>query len=283
MAAEADRLSCEVPDMIPGNNADVPLLSTQKQRDTRKRRFGFKQSFMALRPPKDGPRERVLRDSPVVAEIQTNILILDEFVVITDLSNKLSQVYKRPETSILVKLEHSRCTMFGGIFDPNYTLTITAVPSLVEPSANRQNAKLLQLALEEALGVHSLRGVIRFDGVHEDNLAWNRATVSGVIEDEEKGEKAMRRSAKPHKLHDMLSLRNLKGENKRSTVKQPLRLEMSNEEIVSWQADTCRHHILSLPEIPTGEMTFSADGYVANSAPPGDDIRQKRTAHHDLF
>jgi hypothetical protein len=112
--------------------------------------------------------------------------IEDEYTFITDLSYTLSTRYQRPESCILVTIDHSACLLFGGSFDPAYTLTITALPSQLQPVTNKRNAALLQKAMEDTLGVIPERGIIKFVPIAEENLATNGKTVAADIEDLER-------------------------------------------------------------------------------------------------
>lgn len=105
---------------------------------------------------------------------------------ITDLSYTLSSRYARPDSSICVSITHSACLLFGGSFEPAYTMTITALPSLVQPTTNKRNAALIQKSMEDVLGVPPQRGLIRFVPVAEENLAINGRTVLGEIEEMER-------------------------------------------------------------------------------------------------
>jgi len=76
--------------------------------------------------------------------------------------------------------------LFGGNFDPAYTLTITALNSQLQPVTNKRNAALLGKAMEEGLGVAPNRGVIKFISMSEDNMATDSKTITGEIEELEK-------------------------------------------------------------------------------------------------
>jgi hypothetical protein len=118
----------------------------------------------------------------LVHEIKVN----DEYTFITDLSHNVSNRYQRPESSILITLTHSVCLLLGGSFEPAYTMTITALPSLVQPVTNKRNTMLLAKLLEEYLGVSPSRGLIKFVGVQEENFAFNGKTAAAEIEDSKK-------------------------------------------------------------------------------------------------
>lgn len=137
----------------------------------------------------------------------------DEYVFLTDLSQQLSQRYQRPTSSIFITVSHSACLLFAGTFDSAYILTITALPSAIQPTTNKRNAALLQGFMSDSLGVEPDRGVVRFVGVGEEYLATNGTTVLGEIEaqaktsdDENRPDTAMgrarsRRSVKPKELN----------------------------------------------------------------------------------
>jgi hypothetical protein len=108
--------------------------------------------------------------------------IKDEYTFITSLAAHLSQRYSRPQSSILVQVEHSTCLFFGGSFDPAYIITITALPSQVQPTLNKRNAALIQAFLADELPAPESRGVVKFVSVAEENLATGGVTVLGQIE-----------------------------------------------------------------------------------------------------
>lgn len=106
----------------------------------------------------------------------------DEYIFLADLSQHLSQRYHRPISSIFVTLSHSACLLFAGTFDSAYILTVTALPSQIQPTTNKRNAALIQNFMIDSLGVSPERGVVRFVGIPEEFLATNGMTVLGEIE-----------------------------------------------------------------------------------------------------
>lgn len=100
----------------------------------------------------------------------------------TDLSYHLSTRYGRPESSVMVHVDHSACLLFAGSFEPAYILTISAIPSQVQPTMNKRNAALIQSFMAGILSVPPERGVLRFTPSPEENLATNGNTVHGEIE-----------------------------------------------------------------------------------------------------
>jgi hypothetical protein len=112
--------------------------------------------------------------------------VKDEFTLVTDMSYNLSQRYSRPESSIMVNVEHSACLLLAGSFEPAYILTITALPSQLQPVTNKRNSALIQSFMADILAVPPERGILRFQPIAEENLAINGTTVMGEIERIEK-------------------------------------------------------------------------------------------------
>ena len=127
-------------------------------------------------------RERISKDAPIVAELRTNVIIKDEYTLVTDLSHHLSTRYQRPEASIMISVQHSACLLLGGSFEPTYFLTISALPTQVQPTTNKRNAALIQNFMAESIGVPSDRGIIKFIPIAEESLAINGMTILGEIE-----------------------------------------------------------------------------------------------------
>ncbi|SMQ48239.1 unnamed protein product [Zymoseptoria tritici ST99CH_3D7] len=131
-------------------------------------------------------RERVQTESPVIAELRTNVIVKDEFTLVTDLSFHLAARYARPNSSIMVQVQHSACLSFGGTFDPCYILTLQAVPSSMGPTTNKRNAALIQAFMADTMKVPAERGIIKFQPIAEENLAQGGTTIMGDIERQEK-------------------------------------------------------------------------------------------------
>jgi hypothetical protein len=88
----------------------------------------------------------------------------------------------------MINVTHSACLMMAGSFEPAYLLTITAIPSELQPVTNKRNAYLIQHFIADTLQVPSNRGVIRFQDVPEQRLGTNGSTVAGEIERLEKAQ-----------------------------------------------------------------------------------------------
>ncbi|KAF2028919.1 Tautomerase/MIF [Setomelanomma holmii] len=127
-------------------------------------------------------RERVTKDAPIIAELRTNVIIKDEYTLVTDLSHHLSTRYQRPEASIMITVNHSACLLLGGSFEPTYVLVINALPVQLQPTTNKRNAALIQQFMSESIGVTPDRGIIKFVPIPEESLATNGMTILGEIE-----------------------------------------------------------------------------------------------------
>lgn len=219
MTREERRITRNIERGAPGDQAIFSEGKTQEQKDLAKRKSQYYGDVFAHREPNNSARERVSRESPILADVRTNVIVQDEYTFITDLSYALSTRYQRPESSIVVTVAHSCCLLFGGSFDPAYTLTINALPSQLQPVTNKRNAALLAKAMEEGLGVCPDRGLIKFCAIAEENIATDGKTIGQEIEELEKetaeANVSLQRSlskttTKQKRRQSMKSLRSLK-------------------------------------------------------------------------
>ncbi|KAF2119929.1 hypothetical protein BDV96DRAFT_485755 [Lophiotrema nucula] len=154
----------------------------QQNYGSRRRTQYFEDQFAYKQDSTSSARDRVTKDAPIVAELRTNVIIKDEYTLVTDLSHHLSQRYQRPESSIMITVNHSACLLLGGSFEPTYILTITALPAQIQPTLNKRNAALIQVFMAESIGVPIDRGIIKFTPIPEESLATNGMTILGEIE-----------------------------------------------------------------------------------------------------
>ncbi|KAH8685471.1 Tautomerase/MIF superfamily [Tricladium varicosporioides] len=133
------------------------------------------------RDPFGTDRVRAEKGSVIMAEIKTNITIRDEYAFCTKFSQILSTRYQRPETSIMVTVVQPACLFFGGSFDPAYIMTLTAIPTQLQPATNRRNAYLLGKSLEEVLGITPNRGLFRFVPLGAENTALGGTTLAADV------------------------------------------------------------------------------------------------------
>ncbi|KAK5707065.1 hypothetical protein LTR17_021022 [Elasticomyces elasticus] len=88
-------------------------------------------------------RERVQRESPLIVELKTNVIIKDEVTFAMDLSDHFAQRHNRPDPSLVVEVDHSACLALGDTFDPCYIFNITTLPFEMGPTINKRNAALI--------------------------------------------------------------------------------------------------------------------------------------------
>lgn len=119
---------------------------------------------------------------PSCDKLLTVAQIKDEYTLVTDLSHHLSTRYQRPESSIMIIVNHSACLLLGGSFEPTYVLSITALPVQLGPTTNKRNASLIQNFMQESIGVAPDRGIIKFIPIQEECLATSGMTVMGEVE-----------------------------------------------------------------------------------------------------
>lgn len=161
------------------------MLASQNK-PTKRRSQGHDEYYQQKETVVASVRDRVLRDSPIIAELRTNVIIKDEFTLVRDLTLHLAARYTRHDSAIMVQADHSVCLALGGTFDPCYILTLTTGPSQMGPIMNRRNAALIQSFMADILGVPAERGVVKFQPSPEENFAYNGTTLLGEIERREK-------------------------------------------------------------------------------------------------
>ncbi|KXT14141.1 hypothetical protein AC579_101 [Pseudocercospora musae] len=154
--------------------------SSQQRKQHYEEQFQYKDNVQG------GVRERVQRESPVIAELRTNVIIKDEFTLVTDLSYHIAARYTRPDSAIMVKVDHSACLAMGGTFDPCYILTVSTLPAQMGPTMNKRNAALMQSFMADILSVPPERGIVKFLAIPEECFATNGTTIAGEIEKQEK-------------------------------------------------------------------------------------------------
>ncbi|KAH9869940.1 hypothetical protein J1614_006861 [Plenodomus biglobosus] len=153
-----------------------------RPRSSRSRAQFYEDSFSYKDGIASSARDRVTKDAPIVAELRTNVIIKDEYTLVTDLSHHLSTRYQRPETSIMITVNHSACLLLGGSFEPTYILTVNALPVQIQPTTNKRNAAMIQTFMAESIGVSPDRGIVKFIPIPEESLAMNGMTILGEIE-----------------------------------------------------------------------------------------------------
>ncbi|KAG8161889.1 hypothetical protein KVR01_008876 [Diaporthe batatas] len=187
---EMDELMQPITRRPPGDTSKSAAM-TMGRAELSKRKTHYYEEAFSGRCVADTLRERIRSDSVVLAELNTNVIVGDEFIFITELSAKIAERYHRPLSSIAVRLQHSACILFAGTFEPAYTLTLSALAPYIQPSTNQRNAYLLSEHLEEALGVPPPRGLIRFVAMPDENVALNGKTLAQSLDEEANGNGSM--------------------------------------------------------------------------------------------
>ncbi|KAJ3547526.1 hypothetical protein NM208_g1473 [Fusarium decemcellulare] len=160
---------------IPGDATKA----TRKQ-SVPNRRSDYLEEVFAPRDV-DNLSGRVRSESMVLAEVKTNVVVNDEYTFVSELSDHLAIRYSRPVSSIAVTLQHGACILFSGSCDPAYIMTVEALACYVQTATNKRNMALLQRHMEQALGVRSSRGFLKFIPVPEECAGWKGKTVAGEI------------------------------------------------------------------------------------------------------
>ena len=102
-----------------------------------------------------------------------------------DLSFQLSEIYRRPESSVMAVVIPQVHMMVGGTSEPAYHITISALQCEVAPTKNKRSTHLLQEFMRDLLHIDPKRGVIRFEGLPYANFATNGVTAQQDIEEKE--------------------------------------------------------------------------------------------------
>lgn len=185
-----------------GSVGDLPPTRDLEQSWSRfhlsKKRSQYYSDAFAYREPSNTAKERVVRDSIILVEVKlsccvrsqkdaeaaklmnTQVESQQEFMV--DLSFRLSEIYQRPASCIMVMVSTEVAILIGGNCGPAYHLTVTALPSEIAATKNKRAAHLLQDFMQDSMKIKSKRGVVQFVAVVEENLATNGVTALQEIE-----------------------------------------------------------------------------------------------------
>ncbi|KIV95940.1 hypothetical protein PV10_03531 [Exophiala mesophila] len=167
--------------------SDVATLENSWQRlNTSKKRSQYYSDAFAYREINNTARERVTKDFVIVAEIKTNCYVELEKDFMIDLSFRLSEIYQRPASCIMVILNTEVTMLLAGTLEPAYSLNLTALSSEIAATKNKRSAFLLQEFMLDNLDIPPKRGVVRFETMAEENFATNGLTALQEIEDLER-------------------------------------------------------------------------------------------------
>ncbi|KIW84848.1 hypothetical protein Z517_00236 [Fonsecaea pedrosoi CBS 271.37] len=166
-----------------GQQSDVASLEQSWSRlHLSKKRSQYYDDAFAYRESSNTAKERVAKDWVILAEIKLNCCLESEKEFLIDLSFRLSEIYQRPASCIMVMVSTDIPILLSGNSEPAYHLTITALPSEIAATKNKRSTHLIQDFLHDTLHIPPKRGVVRFDAVAEENLATNGLTALQEIE-----------------------------------------------------------------------------------------------------
>ncbi|CAG7988887.1 unnamed protein product [Penicillium olsonii] len=137
--------------------------------------------IFATRGSHNSPKDRVTFESVVVVEFKTNTQG-DTSKAISEFSHALTEIYQRPEASMLVTIDQSADLLFGATNGSAYLLKVSALASLIAPLTNVRNTGLIQSIIQDIFDISPEKGVIIFNPLSEDNLATNGITAREEID-----------------------------------------------------------------------------------------------------
>ncbi|PNS15142.1 hypothetical protein CAC42_8143 [Sphaceloma murrayae] len=123
-------------------------------------------------------KEHVKETVPIIVELRTNVIVKDEFRLVTELSNLLAGIYFCSQDGIIINVDHSACLMMAASFDPAYMLTITTTPDQLDFDVNNTNTTQIQRLMHQILSVPAHRGLLRFQPILEENVGTAGGTVA---------------------------------------------------------------------------------------------------------
>lgn len=190
-------------DSSHGLTSATNLEQSWRRQELSKKKSQYYDEAFAYRESSHSAKDRVSRDSVVTAAVKLNCHVWDilplskhtsliscqlekEQEFLLDLSFQLSEIYQRPESSIMVMVLPEIPMLLGGCNESCYHLTITALPSEVAPTKNKRSTHLLQSFMRDTLNIDRSRGIVRFEAVPEENLATNGMTTLQEIEEMER-------------------------------------------------------------------------------------------------
>lgn len=174
---------------------------------SKKNSLYFDQVFTA-REPYNSARERLARDSVVMAELQINEAAVRQQRVfeqdeagdtklqlhqsfLNDLLLMLSETYHKPQNNIMISAIPNAQVIAGGSTDPAYLITITALSSEIATVKNIRATMKLQDFFNDTLNVPPSRGIMKFHQIREADLGTDGTTLKGEIERLEAKEKTL--------------------------------------------------------------------------------------------
>jgi Macrophage migration inhibitory factor (MIF) len=173
------------------------LEQSWSRRALSKKKSQYYEEAFACREPYHTAKDRVVKDSVILADVKLNCCVSEqskywsvanvywvdaEQGFLFDLSFRLSEIYQRPASCIMVIVATETALLISGSSEPAYLITLSALPSEIAPTKNKRSAHLIQQFMEEAIQISPRRGVVRFEAVPEENLATDGVTALQEIE-----------------------------------------------------------------------------------------------------
>ncbi|RMZ84097.1 hypothetical protein DV736_g6602, partial [Chaetothyriales sp. CBS 134916] len=158
---------------------------------SRKKSQFYTEAF-AYREPSNTAKERVAKDSNILAEVKMNCC---EFLI--DFSFQLSEIYQRPVSCIMAMVSTEVSILINSSTEPAYMVTISTVASEIAAIKNKRSAHLIQDFMLGAVEINLRREVVRFEAVPEKNLATNGSAALQEIEELERPSSDLIASCEP--------------------------------------------------------------------------------------
>ncbi|KAG2421043.1 hypothetical protein HFD88_000659 [Aspergillus terreus] len=130
-----------------------------------------------LRGSSLSPRTRLSENSLVVVELR----IKDDYSLAAVIASRLARIYQKPDTSMMVHIQHSACLHFGNPKQPSYLIKVFALPYMIAPITNLRSTVLIQTALQQILRIPPDRGIVLYSPISDENLATSGTTMSSEI------------------------------------------------------------------------------------------------------
>ncbi|KAI1609391.1 Tautomerase/MIF superfamily [Exophiala viscosa] len=166
-----------------GQLSDVASLESSWQRlNLSRKRSQYYSDAFAYREPNNTAKERVAKDAVIQAEIKLNCCLESENDFLIDVSWRLSEIYHRPASCIMVSVTAQVSMLLGGNSEPAYHFAITALSPEIAATKNKRNTHLIQDFMLDLVQIPPRRGIVQFEAVAEENLATNGITTLQEIE-----------------------------------------------------------------------------------------------------
>ncbi|RMZ75638.1 hypothetical protein DV738_g5398, partial [Chaetothyriales sp. CBS 135597] len=181
-------------DLTRGSGGDMPeeagggggLEPSWSRRELSRKKSQFYTDAFAYREPSNTAKERVAKDSIILAEVKLNCCLESEQEFLIDFSFQLSEIYQRPVSCIMAMVSTDVAILISSSTEPAYMVTISALASEIAATKNKRSAHLIQDFMQGAVEISPRRGVVRFEAVPEKNLATNGVTALQEIEELER-------------------------------------------------------------------------------------------------